>query len=635
MQLKRRLLSTAAYFFIMTAMAIGLICPETASAAVTPKVAAGYDYTLSLKSDGTVWAWGSNGYGMLGNGSNTDSNIPVQVSGLTEITTIAAGGSHGVALKSGGTVWNWGNNSDGQLGNTSNTDTQIPVQVSNISGVTAVAAGMAHTVALKSDGTVWAWGKGDYGQLGNGDFANKNIPVQVSNISGVIAIACGEWHTIALKNDGTVWSWGAGIDGQQGNGSFSNSYQPSQVSTLSGMTAIAAGGSHTVAVKSNGTVWAWGDNIYGQLGNGNAGTDINIPVQVSNISSGVTAAATGTHYTVALKSDGTVWAWGRNTDGQLGNASNTDSNIPVKVSNIASGVTSIDAGNGHTVVLKNDGTVWTFGKNSSGQLGNGTNGAGTYSNIPVQVTGLNLGATPDPIPSAPTTGYRVDWSDKGMTGPFTMTRTGGGETNKPIPLLPAPYNLTSFDDTGLFCNTSYTYTISGTGNQSPATVEAVTKLYSGWNSVGPLGPVSGLTLFDWVPNGVYLADVTLYDTAGHYEQRSHASPGKGYFVKPTAAIPSILRDTCFPLAVNILKMGYSLIAPICNGDVSLWRIFTDAGVKTIAEAIAAGMIDRTLYYWNGKAYDDVFIDTDKLEAGKSYWILNTGTMAVDLEMWAF
>jgi len=350
------------------------------------------NHTIYVKDDGTVWAWGNNNNGQLGDGSATSKNTPVQVSGLSGMTAVAAGSGHTVALKNDGTVWAWGNNSNGQLGDGSAASKNTPVQVNGLSSMTAVAAGSGHTVAMKNDGTVWAWGNNSNGQLGDGSAASKNTPVQVSGLYSMTAVAAGSGHTVALKNDGTVWAWGNNSTGQLGNGNFTPSNPtPAQVSGLSGMSsgvviAVAAGYDHTVALKNDGTVWAWGNNATGQLGNGNI-TPSNTPVQVSGLS-GVTAVAAGFGHTVALKSDGTVRTWGNNTKGQLGNGltngTTIDSAIPVVVSGMV-GVTDIAAGYEGSVVLKGafkgDGTVWAWGSNSNGQLGNGL---AVDSAIPVQ-----------------------------------------------------------------------------------------------------------------------------------------------------------------------------------------------------------------------------------------------------------
>jgi alpha-tubulin suppressor-like RCC1 family protein len=381
----------------LLAMALMLtlgICSCSFGATVT-QVAAGEYHTVALKSDGTVWAWGYNTYGQLGDGTNTNRITPVQVSGLSGVTAIAAGYYDTVALKSDGTVWAWGWNGYGQLGDGTATNRTTPVQVSGLSGVTAIAAGANHTVALKSDGTVWAWGSNGYGQLGDGTTTNRWTRVQVSGLSGVTAIAAGFYHTVALKSGGTVWAWGYNTYGQLGDGTNTQrttpvqAHGPGNIGYLSGVTAIAASGYHTVALKNDSSVWDWGNNGAGQLGDGTV-TNRNTPVQVSGLS-GVTAIASGDFHTVALKSDGTAWDWGNNGNGQLGDGTNTQRTTPVQVHGpgdvgFLSGVTAIAGGGSHTVALKSDGTVWDWGLNLYGQLGDGTT-TGRYT--PVQVFGLS------------------------------------------------------------------------------------------------------------------------------------------------------------------------------------------------------------------------------------------------------
>jgi alpha-tubulin suppressor-like RCC1 family protein len=222
------------------------------------------------------------------------------------------------------------------------------VQVSGLTGtITAISAGYIHTAALKSDGTVWTWGSNQYGQLGDGTKVDELTPVQVSGLTGITAIAAGEFHTVALKNDGTVWAWGLNDHGQLGSGGLAISLIPVQVKLnsttyLTGITAIAAGEFHTVAlgvyavpsieeapvVSSN--VWAWGLNNHGQLGDGTT-TDQPTPVQVTGLTGNITAIAAGEFHTIALRNDGTVWDWGYNSVGQLGNGTTTNSVTPVNV----------------------------------------------------------------------------------------------------------------------------------------------------------------------------------------------------------------------------------------------------------------------------------------------------------------
>ena len=254
-------------------------------------IAAGTNFTVALKNDGTVWTCGYNGYGQLGNGTNgpgTDSNIPVQVSetsGLSNVIAIAAGYDHTIALmnSSGGIAWAWGHNLNGQLGNGTQTDSNIPVQAGGLNNILAIAAGNAFTVALQNvglDSQVWAWGSNNNGQLGNGNINDSWSPVNVSGLSstGAISVAAGYDHAVAMKTDGTVWAWGGNSNGQLGNGTTDGSVTPVQVSEMSGVAAVAAGEKDTVTLRIDGTVWAWGYNFYGQLGN-NSTADSPIPVQ--------------------------------------------------------------------------------------------------------------------------------------------------------------------------------------------------------------------------------------------------------------------------------------------------------------------------------------------------------------------
>ncbi len=390
-------------------------------------IAAGLSDSFAiLPSDGSVWGWGYNADGELGNGTMfNDSNVPVKVSNLTAATAVAAGDNHALALKSDGTVRSWGSNTWGQLGNGTTTPSTVPVQVLNLTSITAVKAGCCHSLALKSDGTVWAWGKAF---LGNGATTNSSVPVQVKvsstkNLTGVTAIAAGRGHSVALKSDGTVWAWGDNGNGQLGNGTTTNATFAVKVNNLTGVTAIAAGEEDSLALKSNGTVWAWGKNNVGQLGNGTT-TDSSVPVQVSNLT-GVTAIATGlglgsAGHSLAIKSDQTVWAWGANGYGELGNGTTTNSSVPVQVSNLT-GATAIAVGD-HSLALKSDGTLTAWGRNSDGQLGNG---GFTNTNIPVQVWGFsqNLANTYDGD------GLRATGTGTGTTQHFAWDISSG------LPLL--------------------------------------------------------------------------------------------------------------------------------------------------------------------------------------------------------
>jgi MYXO-CTERM domain-containing protein len=365
----------------------GTDCSGNPALCTAGTVAAGGYHTVALKSDGTVWAWGNNDDGQLGDNTTIARHTPVQASGLGGVVAVAAGATHTVALKSDGMVWAWGYNGYGQLGDNTVADRHTPVEVSGVGGNVAVTAGTWHTVALQSyNGTLAAWGYNGFGQLGDNTTTNRYTPVLVFGIIDVVAVAAGGLHTVALKSNGTVWAWGYNGQGQLGDNSTGTRLLPVQVSGLSGVIAVAAGGAHTVALKSDGTVRAWGNNDSGQLGD-NTIADRHTPVQVSGLS-GVIAVAAGGAHTVALKSDGTVWAWGFNYYGQLGDNTTIDRRTPLQVGGLG-GVIAVAAGDSHTVALKSDGTVWAWGLNLNGQLGDNTV---TDRHTPVQSggTGFNL-----------------------------------------------------------------------------------------------------------------------------------------------------------------------------------------------------------------------------------------------------
>lgn len=382
-----------------------------------PMIAAGSTHNVALKSDGTVWAWGENDYRQLGDGTRTNSSKPVQTIGLTDIIAVTAGSAHSAALKSDGTVWSWGSNECGELANGTKTSSAAPVQALVSEGVpldnvVSISAGSAHTVALKSDGSVWLLGHDDYPILHAFidpplNAIGRTFAVQISGLDDVTSIASGGWHIAALKSEGTVWTLGYNCFGQLGNGTDRNrgTSTPVQVLTSDGLplrdvTSIAAGMYQTHALKRDGTVWAWGNNEYGQLGDGQVsngfGIDSPTPVQALISDglplSGVTAIALDSrgYHTIALKSDGTLWAWGWNNHGVLGDGTTIHRYNPVQMfydnASLYTNVVDASTGGYHTALQKSDGTVWTLGENHFAQLGNGTT---TDSLIPVQVVSEN------------------------------------------------------------------------------------------------------------------------------------------------------------------------------------------------------------------------------------------------------
>lgn len=394
----------------------GMLLPAFADAQT---ISGGYGLSLSICSDSTVMAWGWNGFGQLGNGTQNNSTVPVHVSGLGSMIAVAGGERHSLALKRDGTVWAWGDNGYGQLGNGTLVPELMPIQVSGLSNVVAIATRYSHSLALKNDGTVWAWGYNGYGQLGDSSTVNSSVPIQVHMLSGITAISAGERHSLALKNDSTIWAWGGNVVGQLGNNTTTDDSVPVLVNGSLKAIAIAAGSFHSLALRDDGTVWAWGGNIYGQLGNGGNLSD-SIPAPVTGLPT-ISAVAGGGGHSLAIASNGTAWAWGEGDQGQLGNGNLGNSSNPIQVTGITA-ITEIAGGAGHSLALQSGGKVTASGANPFGELGDGT-----YSerHLPTNVVGLCPTAVAAPDPS--------------FTGYFSPTTSGvnkwiAGELATSLPL---------------------------------------------------------------------------------------------------------------------------------------------------------------------------------------------------------
>jgi alpha-tubulin suppressor-like RCC1 family protein len=398
--------------------------PVTGLAGVT-SIACFGNQTIALLQDGTLRAWGENDYGQLGDGTTTDRLQPVQVSGLNNVAAI----NGTAALKNDGTVWEWGYTTwSGQPPNL------VPVKSAGISGAAAlstsyggiygarletiqldgvtwwewtpgttpsaqapvgslkaVASSPFFTLLLKADGTVVASGLNNSGQLGNGitpsggwDWQSDFLPVV--GLANVAAVATGDSHSLALDANGNVWAWGDDTHGQLGRGAILTSTVPTVVPGLSNIVQVsAAAGGSSLAVDASGNVWAWGLNYHGQLGDGTS-ANRSAPVRVAGVQD-IQAVAVGATWTsMALKRDGTVWAWGNNFYGQLANGTTGNySTTPAQILGLTN-VTAIAAHTFHMLAVGQDGTVWAWGGNDNGELGLGTT---TPSLVPAQVPGLS------------------------------------------------------------------------------------------------------------------------------------------------------------------------------------------------------------------------------------------------------
>ncbi len=357
------------------------------------KIAARGDHSLGIKSDGTLWAWGINNYGQLGDGTTINSNIPVQVGTATDWVGIAAGQLHSLGLKADGTAWAWGINTSGELGTTSTANSNTPVLVSMLAGITAVAGGYSHSLFLKSDGTVWATGRNLEGQLGDNTIVSKRQPIQVSGLSNVAAISAGASHSLFLQNNGTAWACGYNYYGSLGDNTNTNRAIPVPVTGISGIKSIAAGEYHSLFLGNNGTVWGTGYSFDGELGNGSAANRYN-PVQIPAFDH-ISAIAAGSLHSLFLKTDGTVWSTGFNKYGALGLGNDFDRQSPAQVTGLTNAV-SISGGGYHSHFLQGNGALNSCGRNETGQMGTGTNVNSTTYVPVVNPLGLSILVTVTP-----------------------------------------------------------------------------------------------------------------------------------------------------------------------------------------------------------------------------------------------
>lgn len=331
----------------------------------------GGEHSLAVMSDGKVYAWGRNDQAQIGLPRATPafSAIPQAVNGIDSVTSVAAGYNFSLALKNNGTVWAWGSNDFGQSGTGVDT-TNVPHQVTGLTNVVGIAAGVQHSLAVRSDGTVWAWGDNQYGQLGDGSTTGRSTPVQVVGLTNVTAVAGGPYQSLALKSDGTVWAWGDNRHGEVGDGTISISRPvPSQVPGLTNATGIGCGIFRNGVLKGDGTVWGWGLNQYGELGDGTQESK-RTPVMAVGMS-GAIALRTKNYNTMALRNDGSVWTWGFNDRGQLGTGPGAWRTSPGQVPGL-SNIISIGLGSSFAMALGPNSSLWVWGHNSSGQLGDGT-----------------------------------------------------------------------------------------------------------------------------------------------------------------------------------------------------------------------------------------------------------------------
>jgi alpha-tubulin suppressor-like RCC1 family protein len=388
----------------------------TTSSAYTVTVAAVNSYGLGVSSAASnsvtplaqeLYSWGNNSYGQLGLEDTVARSSPVQVGALNTWVTVAAMRGTSGAIKKDGTLWTWGANNAGQLGlgDALGFNRSSPVQVGALTTWSKLSAGSydngagSHFLAVKTDGTMWAWGQNTKGQLGQNDTDSRSSPVQIGALTGWAEVAAGVFSSLAVKTNGTLWSWGQNEQGQLGLGTANppdgdDRSSPVQIGALTTWSKVAMSRLNAAAIKTNGTLWMWGFNTNGQLGLGDT-VSRSSPVQVGALTTWAAVSVT-TVSTFAVKTDGTMWAWGYNGQGRLGlNISSGSRSSPVQIgaltdwSKVSANVRQASPYGGVCLAIKTDGTLWSWGNNISGVLGLGD---AAVRSSPVQVGSLTTWA---------------------------------------------------------------------------------------------------------------------------------------------------------------------------------------------------------------------------------------------------
>jgi alpha-tubulin suppressor-like RCC1 family protein/phosphodiesterase/alkaline phosphatase D-like protein len=666
--------SAARFLLTMLVMGSIVLCGVTASpvtslrptqtvlggsATSTALMAAGYDHSLLVSSDGTLWAWGNNDYGQLGLGDNVYRNSPTQVGSATNWVAVTAAWYHSLGLRSDGTLWAWGNNDDAQLGLGDTTKRNSPIQVGTATNWMAVYTGKQHSLGLRSDGTLWAWGNGDSGQLGLSN-ASKKSPTRVGSATNWAAIAAGDTHSLGVRSNGTLWAWGANGNGQLGFGDDFWRFEPVRVGSATNWVTVAAASNYSLGLRSDGTLWAWGKGDTGQLGLGDKSTDVHkSPTRVGSATNWVRVRP-GPVHCLGVRSDGTLWAWGSNYEGYLGVGDTAERLSPAQVGSATNWVTGA-AGDAFSLGVRSDGTIWGWGSNYDGELGLGDT-AKRLSPTHVNLTGalppsMNASATVISATAATLNGnltslgtalsveVSFEWgltTEYGYGTPAqTMAATGAFSDNL----------------TGLSANTTYHFRakavgdgdavygddmIFTTGTTPPAvTTSAATTVGTTsatlHGSLTNRGTASSVQVcFEWGPTTSYgktttpqaLTGTSVFSyalnglaagTTYHYRAKA-VGAGEAYgddFTFATGTTPPAVTTSAVadPAATSaILNGNLAALGTAAGVWVSFeWGTTASYGSETTAQSISAmgpfsanltGLSDNTTYHFRAKALGD-------------------------------
>jgi alpha-tubulin suppressor-like RCC1 family protein len=548
------------------------------------KLAIGQDHVLAIQKDGSLWSWGKNDKGQLGDANTTDRFTPKQLSPGPTWISVAAGDKFSFGLRSDGSLWAWGDRSLGQLGDgtVSNTPVLVAKRIGGLDWV-AVKAGDQHVVALKKDGTIWTWGYGGYGQLGNCDTQNSASPVQECSYDNRwVAIGAGTVHSTGIKEDGSIWSWGWNDWGTLGTGDTIARISPSPESQgATDWTLVDGGFDYTAALKNDGSLWTAGRNYYGQLGATSSTASSSSFKQFVTGKRWVSVTA-GHYHGMALKSDGTLWTWGSNALGQLGTGVATGQTglAPAQESSKSKTWQTIVAKQQVSMALKEDGSLYAWGDNSNGQFGTGNT---TSSNTPTKSVWTY--GPPACVVTSPK--YTDKFSAKGTaTATITLKATASGAGSR-VEFWKNGAKLGDATGTG-----PYTYTWSGVtrgkyeiackafnglgqgGMLSNSVTVYVDGLSGGYSTLSATSPAIDLTAdgpIDWLHAGLKdpytvvrkkssAEDIHYFSTANESELAQ--DPSNAIAVKWSDGDPFLTPASGTPVTVSPTKNGVKIATAV-------------------------------------------------------------------------
>jgi len=438
------------------------------------EISAGQSNTAAIDTTGALWTWGSNGNGYLGIGTTVGVSSPTRVtfgsvtySSWTALGSVTSNlNSHAMAIGINGTLWGWGGNSFGQLGDGTTVNKSTPVQIGIGTSWVQVGVGASHGVGLDSAGNLWAWGANNVGQLGNGTTINSSSPVQILPSSGIswAKLACGDNHILALTTTGALYSWGTGPNGQLGTGTYLNYSSPVKVGTSS-WSVISAGQVTSGAIDINGRLFTWGINNVGGLGNGSTSLAVSSPVLIG--SSSWTAVTMGASTSFYIRKDGLLFAAGYNGLGVFGNGTTINTSSPVQIG--TSSWTSVALNSYISAGILTNGLLYTWGQNNTaGVLGSGTT---INRSSPVQIaTGLSFAKVTigsSSLYAQQTTGTLLEWgyNSVGQLGNGTTVSAGTTAGTSAVYLIgTSSWTAVAIGYTSLGITTNGSLYAWGTGN---------------------------------------------------------------------------------------------------------------------------------------------------------------------------